>query len=150
MRPVRTAVGRLSMAFLLWPGLSVLAEPQPDGPTPAIAAIAHYTGIPSLTGVAVPASTTPQDEPAPALSAFGKPVDGNRLDDIRGGAEVVVNDMRLSGTVADNYANRIVTGTNAISDGAFSNSAGLPTVIQNSGANVLIQNATILNVQFRP
>jgi hypothetical protein len=150
MRPVRTAVGTMSMAFLLWPGLSVLAEPQPDGPSTAIAAIASEPGMPSLTGVAMPASTIPEDRSAPTLSAFGKPVAGDRLDDIRGGAEVVVNDMRLSGTVADNYANRIVTGTNAISDGAFSNSAGLPTVIQNSGANVLIQNATILNVQFRP
>lgn len=149
MRPVRTAVGTMSMAFLLWPGLSVLAEPQPDGPSSAIAAIASEPGIPSLTGVAMPASTIPDNQTA-TPSAFGSPVAGDRLDDIRGGAEVVVNDMRLSGTVADNYANRIVTGTNAITDGAFSNSAGLPTVIQNSGANVLIQNATILNVQFRP
>lgn len=149
MRPVRTAVGTMSMAFLLWPGLSVLAEPQPDGPSSAIAAIASEPGIPSLTGVAMPASTIPDNQTA-TPSAFGRPVAGDRLDDIRGGAEVVVNDMRLSGTVADNYANRIVTGTNAITDGAFSNSAGLPTVIQNSGANVLIQNATILNVQFRP
>ncbi len=149
MRPVRTAVGTMSMAFLLWPGLSVLAEPQPDGPSTAIAAIASEPGIPSLTGVAMPASTIADDN-TPTPSAFGRPVAGDRLDDIRGGAEVVVNDMRLSGTVADNYANRIVTGTNAITDGAFSNSAGLPTVIQNSGANVLIQNATILNVQFRP
>ena len=28
-------------------------------------------------------------------------------------------------------------------------SSGLPTVIQNSGSNVLIQNATIVNVQFQ-
>jgi hypothetical protein len=150
MRPVRIAVGTMSMAILLWPGLSVLAQTQPDSPSTPITARAGEPGIPSLTGVAMPASASPDERGAPSPSAFGKPVAGDRLDDIRGGAEVVVNDMRLSGTVADNYANRIVTGTNAISDGAFSNSAGLPTVIQNSGANVLIQNATILNVQFRP
>jgi hypothetical protein len=38
---------------------------------------------------------------------------------------------------------------NVISDGAFSGSVGLPMVIQNSGNNVLIQNATIVNVQLK-
>jgi hypothetical protein len=35
-----------------------------------------------------------------------------------------------------------------IAGGSFSNASGLPTVIQNTGANVLIQNATIVNVRF--
>ena len=51
--------------------------------------------------------------------------------------------------VANNSASNITTGTNVISEGAFSNSVGLPTVIQNSGNNVLIQNATIVNVQIK-
>lgn len=57
--------------------------------------------------------------------------------------------MGLSGTVGANTAVNVVTGANHITDGAFSNASGLPMVIQNSGANVLIQNATIVNVQIR-
>ena len=39
--------------------------------------------------------------------------------------------------------------TNTVSSGAFAGTAGLPMVIQNSGNNVLIQNATIVNVQIK-
>ncbi|MNT66381.1 hypothetical protein D3C72_2044420 [compost metagenome] len=91
-------------------------------------------------------------QPTAATSLFGgvaKAVPVSKLDDIRGGAEVTVNDMRLHGTVADNAAVNILSGTNNIADGAFSNAAGIPTAIQNSGSNVLIQNATIVNVQFK-
>ena len=43
-----------------------------------------------------------------------------------------------------------MTGSNAINEGSFANASGLSTVVQNTGANVLIQNATILNIQFKP
>jgi hypothetical protein len=42
----------------------------------------------------------------------------------------------------------VVSGTNTIGMGAFANMSGLPLVVQNSGANVLIQNAVILNLQM--
>jgi len=48
----------------------------------------------------------------------------------------------------NNSARNVTTGDNNISAGSFANMSGLPTVIQNSGANVLIQNATILNLQM--
>ncbi len=57
--------------------------------------------------------------------------------------------MSLSGTVANNTAVNVISGMNTISNGSFSNAAGLPVAIQNSGANVLIQNATIINVQLQ-
>ena len=41
-----------------------------------------------------------------------------------------------------------VSGGNTINAGAFSQSSGLSTIIQNSGNNVLIQSATILNVSI--
>ena len=41
-----------------------------------------------------------------------------------------------------------VSGGNVIDAGAFSQSSGLSTIIQNSGNNVLIQSATILNVSI--
>ena len=37
-----------------------------------------------------------------------------------------------------------------VDERAFNGAAGVPMVIQNSGNNVLIQNATIVNVQFQP
>ena len=159
MRAVRTAVGALTTAFLLWPGLYAAAEPsaapEAAGPT---AAMPTTVGMPEdnskgTTAAAIPqakAEASAQAQTATVLAGFGKPVDTGALADIRGGAEVVVNDMRLAGVVADNTANRVITGSNAISDGAFANASGLPTVIQNTGANTLIQNATILNVRFGP
>lgn len=49
----------------------------------------------------------------------------------------------------DNQAYNLTTGGNLISEGAFAGSSGFATVIQNSGNNVLIQNSTIVNVQFK-
>ena len=159
MRAVRTAVGALTTAFLLWPGLYAAAEPSaaPEAASPT-AAMPTTVGMPEdnskdATAAAIPqarAEASAQAPTATVLAGFGKPVDTGALADIRGGAEVVVNDMRLAGVVADNTANRVITGSNAISDGAFANASGLPTVIQNTGANTLIQNATILNVRFGP
>jgi hypothetical protein len=77
-----------------------------------------------------------------------QPVDTDTLARTRGGAEVVNNDMTLRGVTANNSARNVTTGDNSISAGSFANMSGLPTVIQNSGANVLIQNATILNLQM--
>ncbi len=77
-----------------------------------------------------------------------KPVDLKVLARKRGGADVV-NDMQLKGVVADNRAVNVTTGGNYITEGAFANTSGLPMVVQNTGNNVLIQNATIVNVQVK-
>jgi hypothetical protein len=61
---------------------------------------------------------------------------------------VVSNDMTLNGTTSNNSARNVNTGENTISAGSFANMAGLPIVVQNTGANVLIQNAVILHVQM--
>jgi hypothetical protein len=66
----------------------------------------------------------------------------------RGGTDTR-NDARIDGAVAANTAANVVTGANSIDAGSFANMAGIPVVIQNSGANVLIQNATIINLQLR-
>jgi hypothetical protein len=42
-----------------------------------------------------------------------------------------------------------LTGSNSIAAGSFANMSGLPLVVQNSGANVLIQNAVIINLQMQ-
>ncbi|MBT2325563.1 hypothetical protein J7E62_24835 [Variovorax paradoxus] len=81
-------------------------------------------------------------------TAFSKPVDSAVLAGYRGGSQLVHNEMELSGTTADNTARNVNTGSNAISAGSFANMTGLPVVIQNTGANVLIQNAVILHLQM--
>ena len=80
---------------------------------------------------------------------FQKQLSEAALADQRGGAALVANDLVSKGTVSDNVAANLTTGTNTITEGSFSNAAGLPMVIQNSGNNVLIQNNTILNLNLR-
>jgi hypothetical protein len=94
------------------------------------------------------------EEPMPAASAeasdtgIGIPVDAAALERLRGGESTVDNDVLIDGAVEGNTADHIVSGANAISDGAFTNANGINTVIQNSGSNVLIQNGMVVNVQF--
>ena len=106
--------------------------------------------------LALPVASMAQTSPDPLgtgstavnSAGFDNPVAMATLESQRGGSQLVVNDMQLAGTTSGNSATQVVTGTNAISAGAFANMSGLPVVIQNSGANVLIQNAVILHVQM--
>ena len=82
-------------------------------------------------------------------SFFGQPVSAIDLADQRGGASITNSEMTLAGTTADNTAINVATGSNTITAGAFANMSGLPLVVQNSGANVLIQNAVIVNLQMQ-
>jgi hypothetical protein len=100
---------------------------------------------------AAQSALTTSDAPAKAersVAFVAKPVDSATLARYRGGAEVVSNDMTLNGTTSNNSARNVNTGENTISAGSFANMAGLPIVVQNTGANVLIQNAVILHVQM--
>lgn len=80
---------------------------------------------------------------------LGKPVDRAVLDAKRGRQQVVINAMETDAKLHDNRAVDTVSGSNYISDSAFSSSSGLPTAIQNSGNNVIIQNSFILNVDLQ-
>lgn len=116
----------------------------------------------ALAGIAAVLCTTPTfalepaiAAPSPALASAprpamsgARPLASTMLAAQRGGLQVV-NDMKLKGAVAGNQAINAVSGSNWIGDGAFSGSTGMPMVIQNSGHNVLIQNATIVNVQVQ-
>jgi hypothetical protein len=94
------------------------------------------------------AQPAPEQAGATGSAIFNNPVATAELAAYRGGTEVVHNEMTLAGSTTDNTAINVATGSNAISAGAFSSMSGLPVVIQNSGANVLIQNAVILNLQI--
>lgn len=80
---------------------------------------------------------------------FGVLASDERLADERGGAELQLNENNASAVVRDNVASNLRTGNNTISSGAFSNSNGVPMVVQNTGNNVVIQNSTILNLHLQ-
>jgi hypothetical protein len=131
------------------------ADDAPASPQP-VQAVATDTGAP-VSGAESATPSTPtasSTTPAPAAVSqdaqqpgFGVAMTDDQLDEHRGG-DALIGQNYLNGTLSDTEANRVVTGSNTISDGSFANSSGLPTVIQNTGANVLIQNATVLNVRF--
>lgn len=83
----------------------------------------------------------------PMMTLGAGPVSDTALDVRRGGTETL-NDMDLDGVVSGNHAANLVTGQNIVTDGSLSGNAGLATVVQNSGNNVLIQNATIVNIRL--
>ena len=58
------------------------------------------------------------------------------------------NTIRVTGDGHRQYGNQCRHGANNIQDGSFDNASGVLSVVQNTGANVLIQSATIVNVQF--
>lgn len=97
----------------------------------------------------------PLTEPAPMqvpfkpVSELGRTVDPGRLAGLRGGdGTQVENLVDVDGSVDGNTAHHVTTGTNSVADGAFNNASGINTVIQNTGNNVLIQNAMIVTVDF--
>jgi len=71
-----------------------------------------------------------------------------QLDQLRG-RQTVFNSNDVDGQLYNNEAVSNVTGSNFVTDGSFAGMSGFSTVIQNSGNNVLIQNATVLNLQFQ-
>jgi hypothetical protein len=106
--------------------------------------------LPALVPAPATAQTPAAAEAAGADSAvsFGYPVNGTALASHRGG-DLTLTNTTLSGVTAENSASQVVTGTNAIGGGSFANLSGIPVVIQNTGANVLIQNAVTLNLQLK-
>ena len=84
------------------------------------------------------------------VNVFGSAaVNIEALENSRGGADLYLNDIKSDGVVRDNRASNLTTGNNWVTEGSFTGAAGFPTVVQNSGNNVLIQNATIINLQVQ-
>ena len=86
--------------------------------------------------------------PEPLTRLGSGPVSEDALNRQRGGTNTM-NDMELDGVVGNNHASNLVTGQNIVTDGSLTGNAGLTTVVQNSGNNVLVQNATIVNLQLQ-
>lgn len=127
------------------------------------AAFVMFAGM--SMGVLLPASAAepvrvdlPPPDLAPAqwsqvkdrpVNEIGAPIDVGRLAGMRGGQdEPEGGRILIDGSVDGNTADRIVSGANTIAGGAFDNASGINTVIQNTGSNVLIQNAMVVTVNF--
>ena len=80
---------------------------------------------------------------------FGAALPDSDLGAQRGGQDQYLNDMKLYAQLNDNKAISNVTGGNIVTQDAFAGAKGFATVIQNSGNNVIIQNATILNLRLQ-
>lgn len=107
-------------------------------------------GLPSYAAVLLLLACGGTAAAADGPSAFdSKPVTDERLATLHAGTDTVSNDMRVTGTVSGNTTTDVISGVNTMSSGAFSNASGLPVAIQNSGSNVLIQNATIINIHMQ-
>lgn len=89
------------------------------------------------------------DSTAPNETAFGPAISNFDLGTYRGGSVRVTNTNNLDAQLHDNTAISNVTGSNFVTSEAFSGSSGFATVVQNSGNNVIIQNATVLNLQMK-
>ena len=128
-----------------------MAVPASAG-EPALLDADQLSGVPAL-GLKGELLAAPRLAPhKPVLAIGGDSVEAVNLEQLaheRGRADTVLNDTRLNGDVANNSAVNVNTGSNTIDAGSFANMSGIPVVIQNSGANVLIQNATVINLQFQ-
>lgn len=93
-----------------------------------------------------------QAEPAPAGAlSLGPAIPVTDLAGERGGNSLTaaqITELSQTASVAGNSVSNSLTGNNLIGHGAFAGSSGIATVIQNSGNNVLIQDAIILNVSL--
>lgn len=91
----------------------------------------------------------PLQAEAPQVSFPGAPVSESALSQYRGARDITFNLQDTKGQLYNNDATNTISGGNQVSDQAFSGLNGFSTVIQNSGNNVLIQNATIVNVKMQ-
>lgn len=144
MRSLTTLIGRSTvlLASILVVGTAVAADVAPQDPALAMMSPATHSALQPLTTTA-PAT----GEVAAPATGMGQAVNADVLDGFRGG-DSVDNEVTIDGRVTNNTADRIVSGSNIIHEGAFANANGISTVIQNSGSNVLIQNGMVVNVQF--
>ena len=128
--------------------IQTVAPTQATATTPTVSPTQGLATTTAQPGADTPTPSTPAAQTADTANGLGQAVSSTQLDTYRGGSQTF-NDMQVNGTLSDTRALGVQTGSNAIADGSFANASGLPTVIQNTGNNVLIQNATIVNVQFK-
>lgn len=83
------------------------------------------------------------------MDGFGQAVSTDALQHYSGSG-LVQNNQTITGTVTGDTASQVTTGSNSLNGNSFSGASGLPSVIQNTGNNVLIQSGVIINVSLKP
>jgi len=147
MRTVRPMswLTMLLLSATAW-NVAAVASATPSAPTapsaPVAVSVAPASSLPRRAATAAPAKPS-------YVAGMGLSVDPSALEKFSGGTDVIEK-MTLNGSVSNNTTDQVVTGSNEISTGSFNGAAGVPMLIQNTGNGVLIQNATIINVQFQP
>lgn len=102
-----------------------------------------------------PEAQTPHLQMAEAKnldSVFGESVGNEALSEARGAASFSSETLGvavLEAVAVQNVSTGSVTGSNVISDSALGNSTGVISLIQNSGNNVIIQSATLVNLTLK-
>jgi hypothetical protein len=146
MRSVTSALLIGLSACLPWSAMSADA-PQP--PAHGLTSSAPIAQRPAAGPARVAPDASSQALASTNVDGFGPSIKTSELAKLSGGTDTTSNTMTLNGTVSNNNDTDVMSGLNSIGGGSFAGSAGIPMVIQNSGDNVLIQNATIVNVQFK-
>ena len=86
----------------------------------------------------------------PGAADFGSPVEERALEQRRAGeSRLELNLQETRATLRDNRAVNTVNGDNYITGGAFHAASGFPLAVQNTGNNVVIQNAFIINLDMQ-
>jgi hypothetical protein len=88
------------------------------------------------------------DQNEPGQNMLGAVATDSALS-ISRGTDNVTSTNNLGASLYGNSALNTVTGGNFVTNGAFASSTGFSTVVQNSGNNVLIQSALILNLNVQ-
>lgn len=138
----------------------IKAQRQQQARTPDVRALLLYVSLIMLTlclALSIPYARADENaDSAPPLISLGDAESGisseelgeNRAKALLEVDKVFINDQELNGSVSGNSAINTYSGDNIISGDAFGNASGLINSIQNTGNNVLIQSATILNVSI--
>lgn len=108
----------------------------------------YFSTVVSVLGLSLGmAHAGPPDKPV--MTAWSKPISEAQLDSQRGGKDagtLTINANFVNAELNNNAAIDNVTGNNSISGNAFAGASGLPIVFQNTGNNVIMQNAMTLNL----
>jgi hypothetical protein len=110
----------------------------------------YFTTLMSVLALSVGIAYAGSSETS--LSSWGSPIPTAQLDTQRGGTDtgpLTINVNDLNAKLYDNSAYDNVTGHNSINGHAFAGASGLPIVMQNTGNNVIMQNAVILNLTMQ-
>ena len=98
----------------------------------------------------LPGAASGSGDTQPGAAELGTPLPQEILLERRAGqASLELNVQETTATLNGNQALNNVTGDNYMGGGAFAGANGFPVAVQNSGNNVIVQNAFIINLDVK-